>query len=387
MNASWRDVVRLQLAPWEARGINLGNFLRETNFMRTPYGTQPPGAAALVDSEGWKIGRIGAKWVAHHATRAAATINLFRLAQHRARIRSRPLPRIRFVLMASDGHGSTSRNFNGSGCTCTREATCCDPGAEAYAPMDAAALPPAPVFATLWCRLAYDVSVPTIIDDLLDTRSEASIEKSLQRWVALGNAQPWGQRIRQAFFVGDSKAHRPKAYRSGLRHPSLFAVHHAVSTNKTARRPFAEHARYRATIYAHGFHFNSVRFRRLSLLGGAVIAEEGPCKEWWQLLARPWIHYAPTTETFSDLPQTAKRLLDPKNDAAACQMGRDLKALGLHAFRAHGLLDYIDELWRAYAALAKLGGDATPARTSPSLRSHSTTTRPHARHVGNHRAK
>ena len=34
------------------------------------------------------------------------------------------------------------------------------------------------------------MSVPTIIDDLLDTRSDASINASLRKWLAMGEAQP-----------------------------------------------------------------------------------------------------------------------------------------------------------------------------------------------------
>ena len=301
-----------------------------------------------------------------------------------------PLPRIRFVLMVSDGHGSTTPAFNGS-CTCTREQTCCDPTAESDVRAASGGggggsgvtrqheqLPPAPVFATVHCRFSYDISVPSIIDDLLDTRSEASIEASVRKWVAIGDGVAWEAREPKAYLVSDDKAHRPKAHRQGLSHPKYLAVHRAVmctrcasNATRAARRPFSEHARYRATIYAHGFHFNSVRMRRLSLLGGAVIAEESPCKEWWQLLAHPWVHYAPTAETFFDLPRTAERLLSPSHDAQARRMALRLKALGLRAFRAHGLLDYIEALWREYARLAHVGqghwgGDGPhPAVTVP----------------------
>ena len=89
----------------------------------------------------------------------------------------------------------------------------------------------------------------------------------------------WEAREPKAYLVSDDKAHRPKAHRQGLSHPKYLAVHRAVmctrcasNATRAARRPFSEHARHRATIYAHGFHFNSVRMRRLSLLGGAVIA-------------------------------------------------------------------------------------------------------------------
>ena len=68
-------------------------------------------------------------------------------------------------MVLSDGHGATAREFNGSACTCTSEARCCDPAIDA----PPAQAPAAPAFATLYCRHAYDVSVPTIIEDLLDT--------------------------------------------------------------------------------------------------------------------------------------------------------------------------------------------------------------------------
>jgi hypothetical protein len=96
--------------------------------------------------------------------------------------------------------------------------------------------------------------VPTIIDDLLDTRSEAAIDGSLRRWLAMGEARPWATRERRVFFVGDDKAHRPKVLRAGMARPDLFAAHHAVSTNASARLPFNHHAHYKATVYAHGFH-------------------------------------------------------------------------------------------------------------------------------------
>jgi hypothetical protein len=406
LNATWLDVARVQLRPWRSTGVSVGRLLALTSGMRRPYGTQPAGAAAVIDTAGWRVERVGAKWVAHHHTRLTATLNLFRLAQQRAARRARsspaappPLLPIRFVLMLSDGHGSTGHKFNGS-CTCTREATCCDPGPEtdvrqrdaqsrahggarhpaatasaratgsAPASMGAAGawrrapeeVPAAPVFATVHCRFGYDVSVPAIIDDLLNTQSEATIEQSVRKWEAVGEAVPWEARLPKAYFVGDDKAHRPKAYQQGVRFPRYLEVHRAVmctrcqgNASRSARRPFGEHARYRAAVYAHGFHFNSVRMRRLSLMGGAVIAEESPCKEWWQLLARPHVHYAPTQETFADLHRRAEELLSPGNDAAARRMARELKALGVRAFRAQGLLDYIEALWREYARLAGLG--------------------------------
>jgi len=215
----------------------------------------------------------------------------------------------------------------------------------------AADAPPAPSFATLHCRHSYDVSVPTIIDDLLDTRTAFSIQASLQKWLAIGERQPWETRSRRAFFVGDDKAYRPAVLRIGRAHSDLLATHRAVSTDTRHRLPFSEHAKYKATIYAHGFHFNSVRSRRLALLGGALIAEEGPCKEYWQMLAKPWQHYAPTRETFSDLRETAARLLEPSNDAEARAMAERLKALALRTFSPSGLMDYLEQLWRLYAEL------------------------------------
>lgn len=427
LNATWHEVVRAQLRPWHSTGVSVGRLLALTSGMRRPFGTQPAGAAALIDTASWKVERLGAKWVAHHHTRLAATLGLFRLAQQRASRRSRsrspataspPLPPIRFVMMLSDGHGSTSNRFNGS-CTCTREATCCDPGPETdvrhrdtkaatatgRAPAGTTAVgarrtadevPAAPVFATVHCRFGYDVSVPTIIDDLLNTQSEGSIEQSVHKWTAMGDAVPWEARRRKAFFVGDDKAHRPKVYQQGVRFPRYLEVHRAVmctrcqgNASRGARRPFADHAKYRATIYAHGFHFNSVRMRRLSLLGGAVIAEESPCKEWWQLLARPWVHYAPTQETFADLHHSAEELLAPGHDAAARRMAHELKSLGLRAFRAQGLLDYIEALWREYGRLADVGagyfgGDRIgPASLAPSVPLRSETARrPMARASG-----
>ena len=346
-NATWSDVVQLQLRPWSARGfIDVGQFLRDTNNLR---GLSHPPNAALVDTDSWRVRQLGARWVGHHTTRAQAVLNLFRLAQSRARSAGRPLPPITFVIIVSDGHGATASGFNASSCTCKSEASCCDPKIDA--PLEMA--PAAPSFATLFCRHTYDISVPTIIDDLLDTRSADSIERSVQKWLAMGDARPWATRTPKAFFVGDDKAYRPAVLRHGRAHPEVLSAHHAVSTDVAHRLPFAEHAKYKAAVYAHGFHFNSVRWRRLTLLGGAVLAAEGPCKEWWQTLAQRGIHYQPTTETFSDLVDAAERLLDPQADGRARGMAAALRVLGLRAFRADGLLDYIETLWRAYAALQR----------------------------------
>ena len=372
-NATWHDVVALQLRPWRMRGsIDVAAFLRETNNLRSL--AHPPNAA-VVDSDGWRVLRVGARWVGHHAARAEAVLNLFRLAQRRALRAGRPLPRIRFVLVLSDGHGATARGFNASGCTCTRESTCEAACTRVDAPPSDA--PAAPSFATLHCRHSFDVSVPTIIDDLLkDTRTTAGIDASIHKWLAMGEARPWDVRERRAFFVGDDKAHRPKVIRAGQAHSDLLATHRAVSTDPRARLPFGEHTKYKAAVYAHGFHFNSVRWRRLALLGGAVIAPEGPCKEWWQMLARPWVHYAPTTATFSDLPEVAKALLHPSNDRAAHAMANELRDLALRSFRPPGLLEYIDTLWRAYAELQHLPPSAAsrePASRRPSSAPSSTS--------------
>ena len=363
-NGTWADVVALQLLPWSRRGrIDVHKFIRDTQNLRAM--AHPP-SAALVDTEGYVriVKHLGASWKSHHTMRARAVLNLFRLAKARANDAGRSLPRISFVLVLSDGHGVTAKGFNSSGCRCTTEANCCDPHVDVM-PNDA---PAAPSFSTLFCRHAYDVSVPTIIDDLLDTSSEGSIARSLNKWVAMGEAHPWRSRIAKAFFVGDDKAYRPAVLRHGRVHAELLDTHRAVSTDPTHRLPFAEHARYKATVYAHGYHFNSVRWRRLALLGGAVLAAEGPCKEWWQMLARPGVHYEPVEQTFTDLPAAAARLLGPRHDERAWSMATALKALGQRALGADGLLDYIDTLWRAYAALQQQHKEETgePPPTAPS---------------------
>ena len=81
LNATWLDVARVQLRPWRSTGVSVGRLLALTSGMRRPYGTQPAGAAAVIDTAGWRVERVGAKWVAHHHTRLTATLNLFRLAQ------------------------------------------------------------------------------------------------------------------------------------------------------------------------------------------------------------------------------------------------------------------------------------------------------------------
>ena len=69
-NATWHDVVELQLRPWRMRGsIDVAAFLRETNNLRSL--AHPPNAA-VVDSDGWRVLRVGARWVGHHSARAEA---------------------------------------------------------------------------------------------------------------------------------------------------------------------------------------------------------------------------------------------------------------------------------------------------------------------------
>ena len=46
-DASWRDIVRAQLAPWEAVGLRVSKLLRETDGMRRPPGTHAAPAAAV----------------------------------------------------------------------------------------------------------------------------------------------------------------------------------------------------------------------------------------------------------------------------------------------------------------------------------------------------
>ena len=375
-NASWHDIARLQLLPWRASGIDVQALLAQTDGLRRRPGAAP--AAAYVDTATWQIQRLG-KWVGHHSVRAQAALNIFRHVQRRAAAAARPLPHIRFVLIVSDGHGTVTPEFNLS-CSCTRPDTCCEPpDGTATAGLTP---PPAPTFATLHCRHSWDVSVPTIIDDLMDTSTVASMSRGVDKWLNLGNTQPWASREARAFFVGDQKAYRPNVIATGRALPHHFAVHEAVSTNKAARLPFDRHVAYKAAVYAHGFHFNSVRWRRLSLLGGVVVAQEAPCKEWWSLLARPWVHYAPTAATFSDLAHVAAKVLDPATDAEARAMAAAMKQLGLRAFRPSGLLDYVEALWTQYAALQRgrrsdARSDArSPRREEPVPQRHDEAARP-----------
>ena len=336
----WHGVVAQQMAPWDARGyLDVDALLEQTRHMtRAPSVTNPLPVVALVDSDGWKVKKIN-RWVVHHHSRFMAVLNLFRMTQRRAKM---PLPRIRFLVVVSDGRGTVSPDFDQS-CTCTKELNCCDLNVTAAA----ADAPPAPLFATNVCRHSWDVSIPVCIDDLLDTRTEQTINASIARWVDLGASVPWQDREPRAFFVGDTKGYRSRVHLAARNARPLLS-------SQPPPVPFENHTQFKATIFAHGYHFNSVRWRRLALLHSAVIAEEAPCKEWWNVNdAQQWVHYAPTTETFSDLPATASRLLDPSFDVEAQRMAQRLFELGMEAFSVEGLTGYIETLWRHYARLQR----------------------------------
>lgn len=308
-----------------------------------PVPTFQPPAVALVESHTWVARRVGSKaWVPHHHGRLRALLGLFKLVQQRTRT---PLPRIRFLVVLSDGRGTVSPEFDPR-CTCVTEATCCEVNLTVARSM----APAAPVFATNVCRHSWDVSVPMIIDDLLQTSSARTVRSTFERWLAMG-AVPFGKRTRKVFFVGDDKAYRGRALTAGRRAPDLFDVVESSSINATTRVPFDRHAHYQATVYAHGYHFNSVRMRRLALMGGVVIAEEGPCREWWTMRAKPWVHYVPTTETFSDLEARARQILAPSNATRAATMAQKLRSLGIEALSLEGLTGYIEALWREYGQL------------------------------------
>ena len=55
LNATWLDVARVQLRPWRSTGVSVGRLLALTSGMRRPYGTQPAGAAAVIDTAGWRV--------------------------------------------------------------------------------------------------------------------------------------------------------------------------------------------------------------------------------------------------------------------------------------------------------------------------------------------
>jgi hypothetical protein len=115
--------------------------------------------------------------------------------------------------------------------------------------------------------------------------------------------------------------------------------------------PFSTHLKYSALVYSHGFCFQSSRWRGFALMGAVVVAEEAPCKEWWQLLLRPHEHYVPTTETFSDLLAATARAVHPQRQDEMARLAAAQREVALRALSGRGLLDYTEELWRQYAAL------------------------------------
>lgn len=206
-NASWREVVGVQLAPWRRRGIHVDRLLARTKRLRdnaSPVGSHSyaaPSVAVLISTSDWSMAKLGGAWKAHHTERSRALVALLKLAQRRVVREGRPpLPPIRLVHVVTDGHGVVDAGFNAS-CTCKSQATCCDPRRRRSAEP-----PDAPAWAAVACAFSWDVSVPWALHTFTDVGSEGALDRGARQYTRMAAGAPWERRERKAFHVGDRKA-------------------------------------------------------------------------------------------------------------------------------------------------------------------------------------
>ena len=349
----WDLLVNTSLVAWQSSGIDVDRLLAETSRMsRSPahrgYYVAPQ-QSALIDTRNWKYTPIGSRaWVPHHNARLQELILLMKMTQKRVLLEGRhPLPPIRFIFVLNDGHGILyDQKYE---CTCTSLDTCCNP----QDGFGNSSRPPAPVWSATQCvNFGWDVSVPHAFGDFLPNTYSKELARNARAWHELGIATSYSNRKFQAFFVGDRKAYRTNIFKVASKNKGLLHAHEAVSVDPMRRIPFETHINYSIAIYAHGFHFYSARWRRLALLGGTVIAEESPCKEWWQMMLKAGVHYVSTKEDFSDLEASIHKVLNTDIEKLV-EMAEKQRVFAKYALSPTGLTDYIETLWRMYASLTK----------------------------------
>ena len=214
---------------------------------------------------------------------------------------------------------------------------------------EAADVPAAPAFATMYADMR-DVSVPMIIDDLLDTAARPPWMRRCAsgcRWATPNRTREGAAR----FLWATGKPTGQTQFATAAAIPSFSTPMPSARTAPHAG-PFQSTPATWRRCTRMGIT-STLSAARLAPLGGAGIAEEAPCKEWWSLRARPGPLCADARDA-RRLVAVARRLPDVTFDANARAMAA-ARALGLRSFAPDGLVAYVETLG-ALTRLQRNGG-------------------------------
>ncbi len=170
----------------------------------------------------------------------------------------------------------------------------------------------------------------------------ALYEERFQQLAMMGTQMPWAQKTPKMFF----SASNVRGYREQLLQltdPNM----HLVPENVELSR----YGQFQYLVYAFGHSGWSRRLRELALIEAVILMENSSCHEFFAHLYEPHKHFIPVAEDLSDLPEKLAAAM--ANPAASAAMAREWLQIGQLSMTLECILDYIEHLLRAYAALQR----------------------------------
>lgn len=317
--------IKKQLEPWASSGIEMA-MLDQLYCIRKQV--------SRVSIRNGELRQVNWQLNMDH-NRLRSSFWLIQLVLQRAKQRNDPLPDVEMIVNPTD---KTARFASGRQQTDAK-------GIE---------LRSAPLMCNVKCENDTSISFPLYYHTLYGLPDgQMSLEMYNAKFSVLerlGTSSPWDAKKDRLFFSAtNARGHRAKLF--DIKSPYVEAVSRNV--------PLATYGEYKYNVYTYGHSGWSRRLRELMFMNTTVFMEHSSCNEFFFGALQSGIDYVPVSEDLEDLQARVEAVA--KDPETARKIAANFLEVGPKLMRLECILDYIEQLLRAYAKLQRF---APPNRSS-----------------------
>ena len=306
-----------QLKPWAETGIQMGMLDRLYCIRKQ---------VSRVSIRGGELRQANWQLNMDH-NRLRSSFWLIQLVLQRSKQRNDPLPDVEMILNPTD---KTARFASG------RQQKD-EAGIE---------LRSAPLMCNVKCANDTSISFPLYYHTLYGLPDGTmSLEMYHAKFTALehlGTNSGWDEKKDKLFFSAtNARGHREKLFH--IKSPYLEAAHKNV--------PLKTYGEYKYNVYTYGHSGWSRRLREMMFMNTTVFMETSSCNEFFFDALQPGTDYVPVAEDLSDLRARLESVAQDPESARI--MSNNWLTNAKPLMRLECILDYIEQLLRAYAKLQK----------------------------------
>lgn len=316
-SADFSAAIAKQLEPWSKTGIQMGTLDRLYCIRKQ---------VSRVSIRNGELRQANWQLNMDH-NRLRSSFWLIQLVLQRANQRGDPLPDVEMIVNPTD---KTARFASG----------------RQQKDEKGIALRSAPLMCNVKCANDTSISFPLYYHTLYGLPDgQMSLEMYHAKFTALehmGTNVKWDAKQDKLFFSAtNARGHRAKLF--DIKSPYLEAVSKNV--------PLKKYGGYKYNVYTYGHSGWSRRLREMMFMNTTVFMETSSCNEFFFDSLHPGTDYIPVAEDLSDLQDRLESVArDP--DTARIISNNWLKS-AKPLMRLECILDYIEQLLRAYAKLQK----------------------------------